>query len=84
MRESDCEPMARKCKLRISSAVKLTLANFGKVPIAVSRESQDRSFADMVRGAKADLQIAGPFSLTQLAPVQIFLISQFVQVKDFG
>jgi hypothetical protein len=26
--------MARKCKLRISSAVKLTLANFGKVPIA--------------------------------------------------
>jgi len=40
------------------------------VPIAVSRESQDRSFADMVRGAKADLQIAGSFSLTQLAPVQ--------------
>ena len=46
------------------------LVKFGIVPIAVSRESQDRSFADMVRGAKADLQIAGPFSLTQLAPVQ--------------
>lgn len=40
------------------------------MPIGVSRESQDRSFADMVRVSKADLQIAGSFSLTQLAPVQ--------------
>ena len=51
----------------------LTVASDFLVPIAVSRESQDRSFADMVRGAKADLQIAGPFSLTQLAPVQRLL-----------
>jgi hypothetical protein len=43
---------------------------FAIVPIAVSRESQDRSLAHTVRGAKADLQIAGSFSLTQLAPVQ--------------
>ena len=49
------------------------------VPIAVSRESQDRSFADMVRGAKADLQIAGPFSLTQLAPVQLQGLPIFVK-----
>lgn len=48
----------------------LPVVTVSYVPIAVSRESQDRSFADMVRGAKADLQIAGPFSLTQLAPVQ--------------
>ena len=40
------------------------------VPIAVSRESQDRSSTDMVREAKADLQIAGSFCLTQLVPVQ--------------
>jgi hypothetical protein len=31
------------------------LAKFGSVPIAVSRESQDRPFAAVVRGAKADL-----------------------------
>jgi hypothetical protein len=42
----------------------------GQCPYAVSRESQDRSLADMVRGAKADLQIAGSFSLTQQALVQ--------------
>jgi hypothetical protein len=29
--------MAGKCKHRISPAVKLTLANFGKVPIADGR-----------------------------------------------
>jgi len=34
-----------------------------KVPIAVSRESQDRPFAAMVRGVKAVLQIAGSLSL---------------------
>jgi hypothetical protein len=40
------------------------------VPQAVSGESQDRPFAAMVRGAKADLQFVSSFSLTWLAPVQ--------------
>ena len=52
------------------TAGKLPVVTCGNVPISVSRESQDRSLADMVRGAKADLQIAGSFSLTQQAPVQ--------------
>jgi hypothetical protein len=43
---------------------------FGIVPIAVGGERQDRPFAAMVRGAKADLQFASSFSLTWLAPVQ--------------
>ncbi len=51
---------------------------FGLVPIAVGGESQDRSFAAMVRGAKADLQSASSFSLTWLAPVQR------LQSHDFG
>ena len=40
------------------------------VPIAVGGESQDRPFAALVRGAKADLQFASSFSLTWLAPLQ--------------
>ena len=40
------------------------VANCSLVPIAVSRESHDRSFAAMVRGAKAALQIAGWSCLT--------------------
>jgi len=36
--ESNCEPTAGKCKNRISPAVKLTLATFGKVPIPAGRE----------------------------------------------
>lgn len=40
------------------------------VLIGGSREGQDRSFADMVRISKADLQSGVSSFLTQLAPVQ--------------
>ena len=48
----------------------LPVAGANLVPQAVSGESQDRPFADIARGAKADLQSASSFPLTWLAPVQ--------------
>ena len=41
-----------------------------RTPKAVDGESQDRPFAAIVRGAKADFQFSSSFSLTWLAPVQ--------------
>jgi hypothetical protein len=38
-----------------------TVTGTRKVPIAASRESQDRPFEAIVRGAKADLQFAISF-----------------------
>ena len=52
------------------AAGQLTVVTGNNVPILVSRESQDRPFVAMVRGAKAALQIAGLSSLTWLALVQ--------------
>ena len=52
----------KKSKCKKSDALKLTLKSGKSVPIAVSGESEERSFAAMVRGANAVLQIAGcPF-----------------------
>ena len=66
--------VALKDKLRVFTTVGFPALQFNavnkqfvatrKVPIAVSRESHDRSFAAMVRGAKAALQIAGWSCLT--------------------
>ena len=52
-----------------SSTLRSLTAN---VPQAVSGESQDRPFAAIARGAKADLQFASSFFRTWLAPVQRF------------
>jgi hypothetical protein len=61
----------------------LILVDGSFVPKAVDGESQDRPFAAIVRGAKADLQIAGSFSLTQLAPVQRYrTLGWFVQFES--
>jgi len=62
--------MARKRKLSVSEAGMLPLADYVNVPKAVDGESQDRPFAAIVRGAKADLQFESSFSLTCVAPVQ--------------
>jgi len=43
------------------------------VPIAVSRESQEQPFPGMVRGTKADLQIAGSLCLIWPDPAQWLL-----------
>jgi hypothetical protein len=50
-------------------ALQLTVVTVNNVPIPVTDESRDRPFDVMVQGAKADLQIADSFSLTQLTPV---------------
>lgn len=51
------------------------------VPIAVSRESQDRPFAAMVRGVKAVLQIAGSLSLAWQSTTQRY--RPFAASEDF-
>jgi len=50
--------------------VLLPVAGASFVPITVSGESQDRPFAAIARGAKADPQFAFSSFLTWLAPVQ--------------
>ena len=49
------------------------------MPQPVSGESQDRPFADIARGAKADLQFASSFYLNWLAPVQRLQSHDFEQ-----
>jgi hypothetical protein len=56
-------------------AAKLLVMTASNVPIAVSGDWQDPPFAAMVRGAKAELQIASSFSLTWLARVKRVLLS---------
>jgi len=54
------------------------------VPKAVNGESQDRPFAAIVRGAKADFQFSSSFSLTWLAPVQrkrVFVTVSYVALR---
>ena len=62
--ESNCGPTAGKCKNRISPAVKLTLATFGKVPIPASEGCEDLTFVAASRKAKAAVQIVGSFPLS--------------------
>jgi hypothetical protein len=47
--ESNCEPTAGKREHKISPAVKLTLANFGKVPKAASHDLGERPFVVTTR-----------------------------------
>jgi hypothetical protein len=48
----------------ISETIQPPSVAVGNVPIAVGGKSQDRPFAALVRGAKADLQFPSSFFLT--------------------